>query len=70
MRKIEASVNDHLQYAKLVKEFDKLDKQELKEIAIELARLALVMQPAAIRWAAHEAATNLGGIDGATTWTE
>lgn len=70
MRKIEASVNDHLQYAKLVKEFDKLDKQELKEIAIELAKLALVMQPAAIRWAAHEAATNLGGIDGATTWTE
>tara|TARA_Y100000401_G_scaffold113311_1_gene113834 strand:- start:1408 stop:1620 length:213 start_codon:yes stop_codon:yes gene_type:complete len=70
MRKIEASVNDHLQYAKLVKEFDKLDKQELKEIAIELARLALVMQPAAIRWAAHEAATNLGGIDGATTWAE
>lgn len=70
MRKIEASVNDHLQYAKLVKEFDKLDKQELKEIAIELAKLALVMQPAAIRWAAHEAATNLGGIDGATTWAE
>ncbi len=70
MRKIEASVNDHLQYAKLVKEFDKLDKEELKEVAIELAKLALVMQPAAIRWAAHEAATNLGGIDGATTWTE
>ena len=70
MRKIEASVNDHLQYAKLVKEFDKLDKEELKEVAIELAKLALVMQPAAIRWAAHEAATNLGGIDGATTWTK
>lgn len=70
MRKIEASVNDHLQYAKLVKEFDKLDKEELKEVAIELAKLALVMQPAAIRWAAHEAATNLGGIDGATTWIE
>lgn len=70
MRKIEASVNDHLQYAKLVKEFDKLDKEELKKVAIELAKLALVMQPAAIRWAAHEAATNLGGIDGATTWTE
>ena len=67
---MEASVNDHLQYAKLVKEFDKLDKEELKEVAIELAKLALVMQPAAIRWAAHEAATNLGGIDGATTWTE
>ena len=28
--------------------------------AIELARLALLMQPAAIRWAAHEAAANLG----------
>lgn len=70
MRTIEPSVNDHMKFAKLVKEFDSLDRDSLKEVAIELARLALLMQPAAIRWAAHEAASNLGGIDGATTWAK
>ena len=65
MRKLEPSVNDQLKFAKLVKELDKLDRDSLHEIAIELARLALLMQPAAIRWAAHEAAANLGGFYGA-----
>lgn len=66
MRKIEPSVNDQLKFAKFVKELDKLDRDSMHEVAIELARLALLMQPAAIRWAAHEAAANLGGFHGET----
>ena len=66
MRKIEASVNDHLKFSKFVKEIEKLDRESLMEVTIELARLALVMQPAAIRWAAGEAADNLGGFYGST----
>lgn len=70
MNKIEPSVNDQLRYASFVKGIEKLDHDSLKEVTKELARLALVMQPAAIRWAAHEAASNLGGIDAATGWTK
>ena len=66
MRKIEPSVNDQLKFAKFVKEIENLDRSSLLEVTIELARLALLMQPAAIRWAAHEAAANLGGLDGST----
>jgi len=66
MRRIEASVNDHLKFSKFVKEIEKLDRESLKDITVELARLALVMQPAAIRWAANEAAENLGGFYGST----
>ena len=66
MRKIEPSVNDQLKFARFVKEIDKLDAESLKEVTVELARLALLMQPAAIRWAAHEAAANLGGMYGSS----
>ena len=66
MRKIEPSVNDQLKFAQFVKGLDKLDRDELHTVSIELARLALLMQPAAIRWAAHEAAANLGGFYGET----
>ena len=66
MRRIEPSVNDQLKFAKFVKEIDKLDAESLKEVTVELARLALLMQPAAIRWAAHEAAANLGGMYGSS----
>tara|TARA_R100001510_G_C7655202_1_gene214215 strand:- start:399 stop:608 length:210 start_codon:yes stop_codon:yes gene_type:complete len=66
MRKIEPSVNDHLKFSKFVKEIQKLDRDSLMEITVELARLALLMQPAAIRWAAYEAAENLGGFYGST----
>ncbi len=62
MRKIEPSVNDHLKFSQFVKQIEKLDRDSLMEITVELARLALVMQPAAIRWAANEAAENLGGF--------
>ena len=64
MRKIEPSVNDQLKFAKFVKEIERLDRDGLHEVTVELARLALLMQPAAIRWAAQEAAANLGGFDG------
>ena len=69
MRKIEPSVNDQLKFAKFVKEIDKLDAESLKEVTVELARLALLMQPAAIRWAAHEAAANLGGMYGSSGYS-
>ena len=53
MRKIEPSVNDQLKFAKFVKEIERLDRDRLHEVTIELARLALLMQPAAIRWGAQ-----------------
>ena len=59
MKQIEPSVNDQLKFARLVKDLDKMDLYQMKKVTIELARLALIMQPAAIRWAAHEAATNM-----------
>ena len=59
MRKIEPSLNDQLRHDQLVRQLDKLDRDALIEVAKDLARLALLMQPAVIRWAASEAATNL-----------
>jgi len=59
MSRIEPSVNDQLRHARLVKELDKLDRESLLAISKDLARLALLMQPAAMRWAATEAAKNL-----------
>jgi len=61
MRKIEPSLNDQLKYTRFVRGIEKLDYKELKEVTLELARLALLTQPAALRWAANEAAENLGG---------
>lgn len=61
MRKIEPSLNDQLKYTRFVRGIEKLDFKELKEVTLELARLALLTQPAALRWAANEAAENLGG---------
>ena len=59
MRKIEPSVNDQLRYGQFVKQLDKLDREQLLSISKDLAQLALLLQPAAIRWAAYEAAKNL-----------
>jgi hypothetical protein len=67
---LEPSVGDQLRYAQFIKGIEKLNHDELKGIVTELARLALVLQPAAIRWAAHEAAQNLGGIDAKAGWFE
>ena len=49
MRTIEPSVNDQLRYAQMMKGIDKLDRDELLEVTKELARLALLLQPAAMR---------------------
>lgn len=66
MSKIESSVNDQLRHAMLVKELDKLDRDSLLSISKDLARLALLMQPAAMRWAITEAAKNLPGTYGSS----
>ena len=62
MMKIEPSLNDQLRYTQFVRGIEKLDLKELKEVTLQLAKLALLSQPAAMRWAAHEAASNLGGL--------
>ena len=59
MKRIEPSLNDQLRHERLVRDLDKLDREELLEVSRDLARLALLMQPAAIRWATGEAASNL-----------
>lgn len=66
MSSIEPSVNDQLRHARLVKELDTLDRDSLLAVSKELARLALLMQPAAMRWAATEAAKNLVGSYGSS----
>ena len=62
MKKIEPSLNDQLRYTQFVRGIENLDHKELKEVTLQLAKLALLSQPAAMRWAAHEAASNLGGL--------
>lgn len=62
MMKIEPSLNDQLRYTQFVRGIEKLDHKELKEVTLQLAKLALLSQPAAMRWAANEAASNLGGL--------
>lgn len=57
---IEPSVNDQLRFANLAQAMKKMDQESLLKLATELARLAFVTQPAAMRWAAMEAAKNLG----------
>ena len=64
MKKIEPSVNDQLRYAQFVRKLDKLNRDELIEISTSLAQLALLRQPAAMRWAATEAAKNLSNSYG------
>ena len=49
---LEPSVGDQLRYAQFIKGIERLNHDELKDVVTELARLALVLQPAAIRWAA------------------
>lgn len=59
MTMIEASVNDQLRFANLVKGMEKMSHEQLLKVAIDVARLAFVVQPAGMRWAAMEAAQNL-----------
>lgn len=59
MRKIEPNLNDELRYERLIRDVQKLDRDQILEVVKDLARLALIMQPAALRWATGEAVTNL-----------
>ena len=59
MKKIETSLNDELRYERLIRDIQKLDRDQILEVVKDLARLALIMQPAAIRWATGEAVSNL-----------
>ena len=59
MTMIEPSVNDYLKFNTFVKKLENLDRDALYEVSVELAKLALLSQPAAMRWAATEAAKNL-----------
>ena len=59
MKTIEPSVNDQLRYGQFLKQLDNLNREQLLVISKDLARVALLLQPAALRWAAYEAATNL-----------
>lgn len=59
MKKIEPSLNDELRYERLIRDIQKLDRDQILEVVKDLARLALIMQPAAIRWATGEAVSNL-----------
>ena len=59
---LEPSVGEHLRLAEFLKGIDELTLEELREVTALLAKQALLMQPAAIRWLAKEAARNL--LDG------
>ena len=59
MKKIETNLNDELRYERLIRDVQKLDRDQILEVVKDLARLALIMQPAAIRWATGEAVSNL-----------
>ncbi len=69
-RMIEPSVNDQLRHHQFIKGLDKLDRDSLLELTKDLARLALLMQPAAMRWAATEAAKNLSSCHGTSNLSE
>jgi len=56
---LEPTVGEQLRLAEFNHKLDKLDGDELREIAKILAKQALVVQPSAIRFLAHEAARNL-----------
>lgn len=58
---IEPTVGEQLRLAEFNRKIEKLDRDEILEIAKLLAKQALVSQPSVIRYLAHEAARNLGG---------
>ena len=59
---LEPSVGEQLRLNEFLRGIDELTLEELREVTALLAEQALMMQPAAIRWLAREAARNL--IDG------
>jgi hypothetical protein len=56
---IEPSVNELLVYRRTLDDIQRMGVEELRHISRILARQALVVQPAAMRWLARDAAGNL-----------
>lgn len=65
---LEPTVGEQLRFTEFSKQLEKLDREELLEIARLLAKQALVMQPSAIRFLAREAAQNLGAPPSTEKW--
>ena len=65
---LEPTVGEQLRFTEFSKQIEKLDREELLEIARMLAKQALVMQPSAIRYLAREAAQNLGAPPSIEKW--
>lgn len=61
----EPTIGEQLRFEEFKRGLEKLDDvDELKEVAVLLARQALVIQPASIRYLAKEAARNLSSSSG------
>ena len=59
---IELSLSQELRLTQTLKTIESATETDLREIAVQLAHLALGTQPAAIKWLANEAAANLGFV--------
>lgn len=58
---LEPTVGEQLRLAEALQLIERAGANDLRQIARLLARQALVVQPAAIRYLSREAARNLGG---------
>jgi SNF2 family DNA or RNA helicase len=56
---IEPSVSELLLYRRTLDDIERMSVEDLRRICGILARQALVVQPAALRWLARDAAGNL-----------
>ena len=67
---LEPTIGEQFRYEEFKRGLEKMDDvKELREIATLLARQALILQPASIRYLAKEAAQNLTSASG-RDWTE
>lgn len=67
---LEPTIGEQFRYEEFKRGLEKLDDvRELREIAALLAKQAMVLQPASIRYLAKEAAQNLTSASG-RDWTE
>ena len=67
---LEPTIGEQFRYEEFKRGLEKLDDvKELREIATLLAKQAMVLQPASIRYLAKEAAQNLTSASG-NDWTE
>ena len=62
---LEPTIGEHFRFEEFKRGLEKMDDvKELREIATLLAKQALVIQPASIRYLAKEAARNLSSSSG------